>query len=417
MDSRSRKENGGWTAAGWTTIVATLTLVQIIPLSVRSAKAVLCLLTAALVAFASSSAAAEWRIELTPDNALYPALDLSQKSHADATFGGGSGLLSVEVVATRDAQHATLRVDAPYLARPAQLEVTLPRAGERYRLRPVLAWDATALAAIETPRHEILTLRLTLDSDPTEMREHVATVHPLDEALYYVRDGADRVDLAWIFAAYADPQSTAISALLDAAQARHPELTFDGRGSTDAVFAQAFALWEAIDAHGVRYADEDPGLARGPRVWSQRVRLHDEVWRERRANCLDGSLLLAAAFERIGIRSVLLLVPRHALLGFYTADDAAPAIVETTLLGARNLTPRTKPAFATLLGTATSSAALASFDAALIAGARRYRREARGFGKRDPDYQWIDLATARSYGILPLATLPSPHADTRISPQ
>lgn len=422
MGIRSRGEKPGlgprglWTAAGRPTIVGALMLVQIVALSVRSATVRFRYAFAVLVAFAGFAAAADWRIELTPDDALYPALDLSQAPRAapddavEGPFGDGPGLLSVEVTATRDAQQASLTVDAPYLAQPARVEATLPRAGVRYRLRPALAWDAAALAALDRPRRETLTLYLSLDGEPAETRTYPAMMHPLDEALYYVRDGADHVDLAWIFAAYADPRDAAVAALIDAARARHPELAFDGRGQADAVFAQAFALWEAIEAHGVRYADEDPGLARGPRVWSQRVRLHGKVWHERRANCIDGSLLLAAAFERIGIRSVLLLVPRHALLGFYTTRDAAPAIVETTLLGARNLAPRPPPAFAAELGQTTSHAALASFDAALAAGAARYRREARGFGRRDPNYQWIDLATARAYGILPLAASSTPHA-------
>lgn len=421
MNSRSGEGNRGWTAAGQPTIVGSLTLVQIAALSVRSAVTRFHLFAAALIAFAGSTAAVEWRIELTPDDSLYPALDLSQAPRSNVAsgdaFGEGPGLLSVDVVATRNAQRARLNLDAPFLTRPATVEATLPRAGERYRLRPALDWDTATLAAIEQPRRETLTLHLALDGEPAEARTHAATVHPLDEALYYVRDGADHVDLGWIFAAYADPKDAAVDALLDAARARHPELAFDGRGESDAVFAQAFALWEAIEAHGVRYADEDPGLARGPRVWSQRVRLHGEVWRERRANCLDGSLLLAAALERIGIRSVLLLVPRHALLGFYAARDGGPAIVETTLLGAHDLAPRTRPAFAALLGAGTSAGALASFDAALAAGAARYRREARGFGRHNPDYQWIDLATARAYGILPLAASPAAHADLGMLPR
>ena len=39
------------------------------------------------------------------------------------------------------------------------------------------------------------------------------------------------------------------------------------------------AVWQALAARGVRYDATDPALARGPSVWSQRVRSPDEVIR------------------------------------------------------------------------------------------------------------------------------------------
>lgn len=354
--------------------------------------------------------ALEWHVELGPDDALFPVLDLAQSPRKTPdegrAFGDGSGLLQVTVRATRDAQPVTLRVDAPHLADTATVQALLPRAGEDYVLRPRLAWDRTRLAALAQTTTE--PLQLTLDDDGEQSRRVVdARLHPLDEALYFARDGGERVDLSWIFAAYADPSDAAVEALLARARATHAALRLDGyaTGEADAVLAQTFALWEALQAHGVRYAEEDPGVARGPRLWSQRVRRHGEVWSERRANCLDGSLLLAAALERLGIDSVLLLVPRHALLAVQTRrDGSAPVFVETTALGTPRRANDDDPPFLRHIDDRLDAAALGSFEAALAAGSERWRRDARRFGKHDPDYQWIDLATARAYGILPLSS-------------
>jgi hypothetical protein len=359
---------------------------------------------------ASPSLALDWRVDLGPDDALYPVLDLSlspRKAHADdRAFGEGSGLLQVSLRAARDAQPVTLRLSAPHLAENATVQAVLPRAGERYVLRPRLVWDRERLAALRETTSE--PLQLTLSDDATQESRRVdARLHPLDEALYFARDGAERVDLSWIFAAYADPRDAAVEALIDSARSAHASLRFDGYAAdaADAVLAQTFALWEALQAHGVRYAEEDPGVARGPLLWSQRVRRHGEVWRERRANCLDGSLLIAAALERLGIDSTLLLVPRHALLAVHTrADGSAPVFVETTALGAVRRPSDDDPPFVDRLDERINGAALGSFQAALAAGNERYRRDARRFGKHDPNYQWIDLATARAYGILPLST-------------
>ncbi|MEO8670255.1 MAG: hypothetical protein ABI411_03000 [Tahibacter sp.] len=366
-------------------------------------------------------AGADWQLDITPDNALYPALDLSQAQRSAATpqatdgrvVGAGSGLIQVELRANHDAERVALRLDAEYLSHPVDLVATLPRAGERYVLRPALAWDIAALSTLQEIRTVNIILSLQRGDAPVQQIQREVRLHPMQEALYYVRDGSEHVDLSWIFAAYADPQSAVVDAMLAQAQRAHPELPFDGYASRDAaaVIAQAFALWEVLEQRGVRYADEDPGLARGPQIWSQRVRLHDDVWNQRRANCLDGSLLLAAALERLGVRSVLLLVPRHALLAFYPLrQDGEPVFVETTLLGARRLAAAAPRAFLSELSHPDADA-LRSFSAALDAGRTRHARDAAGFRRRTPDYQWIDLAIARSYGIMPL-----PEASRRSAP-
>ncbi|WP_255914868.1 hypothetical protein [Tahibacter harae] len=352
------------------------------------------------------AAASGWSISISPDDALYPVLDLSQRAGrpGEARYGDGSGMIAVEVTAQSANEAVHLSVSTAALAEPAVVDAVLPRAGERYTLRPRLRWSRSALARIATPQNTVVEFRLQRGAAAAEVQRREIRLHPLSEALYYVRDGKDHVDLGWIFAAYADPNSHVIDRILQEASERHPFLSLKPGPRTPAqTTAAVYAVWEVLQLHGVRYADEDPGLARGPLVWSQHVRLHDDVWEERRANCIDGSLLLAAALERLGIRSVLLLVPRHALLAFHTdARKSSPVFVETTLLGARQLAVRPRPGFVNELSLIDSDA-LESFSAALVAGQARYAREAAGFGQKKPDYQWIDLATARAYGIIPLA--------------
>ena len=140
----------------------------------------------------------------------------------------------------------------------------------------------------------------------------------------------------------------------------------------------------------LRYATGDPALSRGPTVYSQRVRLLADVWNERRANCLDGSVLIASVLERIGIPAFIVLVPRHAFVGFHAdANRSTVELLETTLLGTDTAhLPR---------------GAASSFDAARTAGRLRYSRVANRLDKAHrPDYALIDIETARAYGIVPL---------------
>jgi hypothetical protein len=343
-----------------------------------------------------------WSIEITPDGELFPSLDLSQQPAAASTPGGGNGLVLVRVHGDGTPRHLVLRVETPGLRAPAVAEADLG-AHDTLELRPRLDWDIGRLRAMRSAERQPLRASLEASALPAEVREIGVRVHPLDDALYYVREGNDRIDLGWVFAAYVDPGDPAVDEIVAAARALDPD--FDGPvDDADARVQKAAAIWAALVDHGLRYAAGDPALSRGPSIYSQRVRLLGDVWRERRANCLDGSVLIASVLERIGIPAFIVLVPGHAFVGFRAnpgdgprSDPGRAEFLETTLLG----------------GDASSRAradASASFAAARTAGRARWRKAALRFARRHgPDYTLIDIGTARSYGIIPLGA----HGDGR----
>jgi len=318
---------------------------------------------------ASRAQALEWRVEVTPDGEVFPALAWSQRPAG----AGGDGLLAV--IARDVPPGAALRVRVQASGLRADAVATAVAVDGVATLRPRLAWDAAQVAALRTTRTQ--PLRVVLENGAWhETRELDVRLHPLDEAAYFVRDGGAHVDLSWIFAGYVDPFAPAIDALL--ADARRLEPAFD---ATDAASARRRlrAVWQALAARGVRYDAADPALARGPSVWSQRVRSPDEVLRDRRANCIDGSVLIASLLERLGLPARIALVPKHAFVGYRAPGSGASTWLETTLLGT------------------------AGFDAALRAGDARWRKSAaRLDGRHAPDYALIDVGTARAYGIIPI---------------
>ena len=338
---------------------------------------------------AAGAEALRWSVDIAPDGEIFPVLDLSQATAATKDAAGdGSGLVAVRAT-TAVPRDLRLTVETEGLAGPATVEARTLRGGVPVELRPRLAWDATYVRELSAPRAQPMRIRIEAKGLPAEVRELTVRVHPLDEALYYFREGHDRVDLAWVFAAYVDPDDAAVDAVLDLA--RDAGAPLDGAGAdAEATIDEVRAVWDALEAHGLRYAAGDPALSRGPSIYSQRVRLVAESWAERRANCIDSSVLIASVLERLGIRSFIVLVPQHAFVGFYTAANRKrPEFLETTLLGtdARHL-PR---------------GAASSFDAARAAGRLAFNRVATRLDKAHrPDYALIDIETARAYGIVPL---------------
>jgi hypothetical protein len=336
------------------------------------------------LALRAGAAAPSWSVEITPEGELFPVLDLSQMPpKSSAAPGGGNGLVLVRVAPGR---HVRVEVDTPGLLAPAVVEAD--PGGKTVDLRPRLAWDRGYLESLRSPSRQTLRVTFERSGRPAQTRDVPVRVHPLDDALYFVREGSDRVDLGWVFAAYVDPEDPAVDDVLDLARSLDPDFEMPAESAGDRV-RKAASIWAALVAHGLRYAAGDPALSRGPAIYSQRVRRPGDVWRERRANCLDGSVLIASVLERIGIPAFIVLVPGHAFVGYRTSARGLE-FLETTLLGneARSARSRVAPG---------------SFEAAREAGRARWRRVEARFGRHHgPDYALIDIGAARSYGIIPL---------------
>jgi len=355
----------------------------------------------------------DWSAHVAPYGQVFPALELSQARRpdppaADHVLGNGSGLIAVRVHAQHANERVILSVAVPELGAPQRFGATLAQADSDYELHPPLAWDPANLRALGAARATHMDFTLERDGSVTARRETAISLRPLDEALYFVRDGADSADLAWIFAAYVNEHDAVVDEILEAARASGIVENFAAADS-NSIYRQVWAVWHALAAHGIRYSGADPAIERGPHVFSQRVRFLSETWRDASANCVDGSVLISSVLQRIGLRTFLVLVPGHAFIGF-TAGESGTAYLETTLLGAHVEALAKVPAFAgDRANSAERRASLASFNAALRAGAARHAHVAAKLdGQHRPDYAVIDISAARAFGIQPIESASAP---------
>src|SRR6202011_1600156 len=116
---------------------------------------------------------------------------------------------------------------------------------------------------------------------------------------------------------------------------------FDGyqAGDPSDVVKQVFAIWTAIQKHGIKYSSVTEVPGGSALVNSQFVRFLDQSVKNTQANCVDGSVLFASLLRKVGINPFLVAVPGHMYIGFYlnnSEDDEDREYVglETTLIGA-----------------------------------------------------------------------------------
>lgn len=373
------------------------------------------LFLAGMLAAAGSAGAADWRVRVSPFNQLFPALELSQGEYSrtmtadQPVFGTGSGLISFDVRAKRPGEKLLLEIALPALHMHQTFSARLPRTGVEYRLNPPITWNADALQSIRRATPMALIVSLRRDDGKRAVRHIGVRVHAVDEALYFARQGGDRIDLSWVFAAYVDGRSGIVTQILDGARNTHITRHFTGYvdARSDDVYRQVWAIWQAVSEHGIHYSNADPTIERGPHLFTQRVRSLHDIWTGKVADCIDSSVLIASVLQRIGLHSFLVLVPRHAFVGFYADTEARqPVYLETTLLGLRAAPSVRPPPFAEdVPGTAANRRSLAGFAAALAAGQAGYRHAAEKLdGRHRPDYAVIDIPAARALGIVPIGT-------------
>ena len=69
-------------------------------------------------------------------------------------------------------------------------------------------------------------------------------------------------------------------------------------------------------------------------VYTQRVRTLDDALESSQINCVDGSVLLASLMKAININPILVRIPGHMFVGYYTDKSHKNMnFLETTMIG------------------------------------------------------------------------------------
>jgi hypothetical protein len=210
-------------------------------------------------------------------------------------------------------------------------------------------------------------------------------------------------DYSWLFSAYVNDNHPWVDRILKEALDTEIVASFDGyqSGEVENVLLQIFSIWNVMQRHGLKYSDVTTTAAVEKGVYSQHVRLFDESVTAAQANCVDGSVLLAAILRKIGLRPYLVLVPGHMFLAV-DLDEETTIGLETTLMGSKDLRPGKSGSPLKKLEAKRNEESWESFEAAVAVGTEALEENLEKFEGDDLSYQLIDLAKAREMGILPI---------------
>lgn len=347
-----------------------------------------------------------------PENTIFPSLllataNMPRPAANDAGMlgdGHGANLPYVLVTAPVDATPIQVAIRCDAVMEPSTFTGTLARRGERYAILPKIRWKYAELARCRQQVPVDVVFRVQLGNQPAV--EHVATcsLRTINDCPLQYQAGGEswKTDLA--FAAYVNEDHPWVDVLLREALGAGIVDAFVGyqRREADAVFAQVFAIWHALQARGISYSSITTLAApQSARLQSQHVRFLDECIQNQQANCIDGTVMLASLLRKIGIGTTIALVPGHAfLIVDLDAQGAQLFGFETTLLGSA------RPP----LGDAFEQASQGSFCQAVERGNQLLAQYRDRFGSSKPEDRQcvaIDVAGARRLGVRPIPFSPA----------
>ncbi len=371
-----------------------------------------------LLPMEARAADAEWEPDVYPHGNLFPAfligtarVDLSEEVFAawgSNHIGDPQGIIGVTLSGVEAGSKIEVVVKGNDYMAESRLKATLNEDAEDLLIHPKIAFNYNALAKVNQAVPLAITMAVTVDGKKCGEKTETVTLRSINDCLFGVEERGDdedshTSDYSWLFPAYVNENHPWVDRILKEALDTEIVSSFDGyqSGEADSVLLQIFAIWNVMQRHGLKYSDVTTTAAVDKGVYSQHVRLFDESVTAAQANCVDGSVLLAAILRKIGLRPSLVLIPGHMFLAV-DLDNETTIGLETTLMGSEDLRPAKRGSRLKKLEENRTEESWDSFESAISAGTEALEKDADKFASDDLDYQVINVEKAREMGILPI---------------
>lgn len=362
----------------------------------------------------------EWEPDVYPQGNIFPSyligtarVELPEElfaSWGDNHLGEEQGVVGIVLTGVQAGSKVEVIVKANEIMSESRFSARLEEDADGLLIHPKIAYNFGALAKTRQTVPLNITFELIVDGESLGEKTTTATLRSINDCLFGVveRQGEEdesTSDFNWLFAAYVNENHPWVDKILKEALDTGLVSSFSGyqSGEKEDVILQIFAIWNVMQRHGLKYSSVTATSAEDRGVYSQHVRLFDESVSASQANCVDGTVLLAAILRKIGLRPSLVLIPGHMFLAV-DIDDETTLGIETTLMGENDLRPP-KGQTAALLDKVedhNNEESWKTFEAAVSTGTDALEKNLKKFKSDDMDYQIIDVAKAREMGILPI---------------
>jgi hypothetical protein len=393
------------------------------------------LLTMALLVSISDADEIEWTPEANMDRQLFPSLVIatatvrpieSDDEEAEAPdpylLGERFGLVGVSIKSP--AAHAKVKVTLKEneLMAATTWSGELAEADKDYFIAPKVNYKFDRLRKVTQQVPMNFAFEVEVDGESAGEKAETLQVRSINDCPFAVSNSEETLNdenfiagsaaLGWMFAAYVNENHPMLDKILQ--ESLDTKIVSAFRVTThehDETLKQVFAVWSALQKRGIQYSSTTTTPGGSETVMSQYIRFVDQSLTNTQANCVDGSVLFASILRKISIEPFLVTVPGHMYVGFYLGAGKSQFVgLETTVIGLADVADEKKPGEPAALtalrdkldATVRARRDWKTFAKALQAGTEDLAKNKDKIGSNDPNFQWIDLAEARTDGIMPI---------------
>lgn len=235
----------------------------------------------------------------------------------------------------RSQTRQTLRISVsiPQFTTEQSVQVTAAQTFQQFAFKPTVI--SGAQDALVAPGQRAAEVRLRVQSLNTVLCDTSVPITLMSRQLmrWYDQDGAD--NFAYL-AGWVTPNAPVIRDLVGRAAARlaaspaaYPDASelhgYDGgRADSDDVRDQVDALFDTLQSdYHVRYANDNIPFSQDD---TQRIQLPQDVLSQSTptAMCVETTVILASAIERLGMRPYIIIIPGHAFIGVALTLSGSP---------------------------------------------------------------------------------------------
>lgn len=216
----------------------------------------------------------------------------------------------------------------------------LPKEHTEYIIYPDILWRYNALRDNEQAEPISVVANVEVDGKDLGQKVRTFSVRSINECLLgfnkQLPDGRTRyVSTRLFYAAYVNEENPLIDKVLrEALNTRIVRRFLSYQSTPEMVDKQVYALWYVLQKRNFKYSSVSYSSLSSNVVYAQRVRTFEDALNSSQINCVDGSVLFASLLRAINITPVLVQMPGHMFVGYYT-DSAKKNLtfLETTMIG------------------------------------------------------------------------------------
>ena len=324
-------------------------------------------------------------------------------------LGNPKSIIGVRVRSSKPLSHVRVEVAETKFYAQSVSEFDLPKPDIDYIIYPDIIWNYEALKNNAQPEPISVVVDAEINGKKIGRKIRTFSVRSISECLlgYYTK-GRKFHDTGIFFAAYVNEDHPMIDQILrEALNTRivNKFLGYQARNAAAAVDKQVYALWNVLQKRNFRYSSVSNTSLSSNVVISQRVRTFEDALNSSQINCVDGSVLFASLLRAINIEPILVRIPGHMFVGYYTDSNRKNVnFLETTMIGDVDLDDffPDEQLDSTMVGQSKNQVSLITFEKSKEYATNKYNQHKEFFNKGKANYLFLEISKGVRRKIQPI---------------